>query len=113
MNFNARQTHNRFDCEYSKDGGRHTMIRRVDLRIGYIITAFGETPSGFVSVQAVADKLNRMHKGANYTFNDIYPTLVRMRDQAGIVENHTDGSWTMAPKARSIYSKIEKKVRGV
>lgn len=111
MNFNATQTHNRFDCEPSHGGGRYGMTRRVDLRIGYIITVFGQTPTGFTSVQAIVDRLNRNHKGAGYTYNDVYPTLLRMRDEAGIV-TFRSGTWALSPKAKEVWSKIERNVRG-
>jgi len=107
MRFQVSQSHNRQDCEVSKDG-RIEVTRRVDLRIGYIITALGSTPFGFKSIQALVDKLNRTFKGAHYTVNDIAPTLKRMRDEAGIVKKTANG-WSLTPKAREVWNKIEKK----
>jgi len=113
MGFNVTQTHNRYDCETAHSSGRYGMNRRVDLRIGYIITVFGQTPTGFKSVQSVVDRLNRTYKGAGYNKNDVRHALHRMRDELGIITLTSSGGWVLSPKARAIYSKVSKNLRGV
>jgi hypothetical protein len=109
MNFNLSQTHNKFDCEPAHSNGRYGMVRRVDLRIGYIITALSATPSGFNTAQNVVDKLNRSHKGAGYTYNDVYPVLRKMV-AVGIVSDN--GGWKLTPKGKATWAKVEKNLRG-
>jgi hypothetical protein len=111
MSFNVTQTHNRYDCETAHSSGRYGMNRRVDLRIGYIITVFCQTPTGFKSVQSVVDRLNRTYKGAGYNNNDVRHALHRMRDELRIVTYTSSDGWVIKPNARAIYSKVSK--RGV
>ena len=109
MRFQVSQTHNKQDCEVSVDGSRIAVTRRVDQRVGFIITVLGKSPFGFKSVQSIVNRLNTSFKGASYTYNDVYPTLLRMRDEAGIVKHTSAGAWVLTPKAREVWSKIEKK----
>lgn len=110
MNFNVVQTHNKFDCEPHHTGGRYGMSRRVDLRIGYIITVFGQTPTGFASIGHVVERLNKLHKGAGYTYSDIYPTIQRMKS-VGLISQRQTG-WFLSDDARAKYNAIVKNLRG-
>ncbi len=113
MNFNIVQSHNRHDCKIENGRyGRRIIYRSVAVRIGYIITAFGRSPRGFCSISDLVAVMNKMFKGAMYHYNDIYPTLKRMSDEAGIVErNETTGLWTLSKKAQSTWNKVEKNLR--
>lgn len=110
MNFNVVQTHNKFDCEPLDGSDRHGMSRRVDLRIGYIITVFAQSPTGFNSVGDVVNRLNKLHKGAGYTYNDVYPTILRMKG-VGLISQRASG-WFLSEDARAKYSAITKNLRG-
>ena len=114
MNFNVIQTHNNFDCEPIQVDDRNGMKRRVDLRIGYIMTVFGHVPTGFSSASSIVERLNDLHPGANYKYGDILPTLKRM-ETLGLVSRE-GGVWNLTAsvqKVRAKYSKVEKNLRGL
>lgn len=100
FNFNVIQTHNSHDCESVEVNGRQGMSRRNDLRIGNLITIFGQTPTGFKTVKTIVERMNRKYK-SNYTYNDVYPTLRKM-EKAGIL-TRDGGAWTLVPQARALY----------
>ena len=112
MNFNVVQTHNNFDCESTTKDGRSGMSRRVDRRIGYIITALGQTPAGFQTVSHLVTRLNKLHKGAAYRYGDIYPTLIRM-GTVGLIRRDSGGAWILTDKAREKFQAINKNLRSL
>ncbi len=111
MNFNVVQTHNKADCEPHHEGGRYGMIRRVDKRIGYILTVFLQTPTGFSSLGPVVERINKLHKGANYRYGDIYPTVLRMKE-VGLIRQTASG-WSVPSDAREKFAKFDKNLRGL
>lgn len=101
LNFNARQTHNKFDCEPEHRNGRYGMNRRVDLRISLIIDVFGQTPTGYTTISALVERLNRMHKSAHFTYADVYPTIRKMMTVGLVVEKAS--GWSLGRDARAKY----------
>ena len=107
MKFVRVQTHNQHDCKVGiSDDGRFMTDRRVEDRIGYIVSVLAKAPTGFGSVSEIIEKLNKQYPGANYTHNDIYPQMLRAVE-AKLVNHTAGGVWRLAPRGTDAWKALK------